>query len=174
MYWMVYQIFAPCIIWCIVLSIVFIGSIHPCIISCIIFLIHIVPCTKNIVHILIHIAICIIFFDTRLQYVSFFWYTNACVSKLFGVSNRVSNLADRVQRDVSKWARKFYFNRKVNIRSAYYSRKYRLITILEECFWHNIVYEKQLTPLITTFLWLLFWIPFLLIWGGIIVKKCYM
>ena len=39
---------------------------------------------------------------------------NAYVSKLFGVSNRVSNLADRVQRDVSKWARKFYFNRKVN------------------------------------------------------------
>ena len=77
------------------------------------------------------------FFDTRLQYVSFFWYTNACVSKLFGVSNRVSNLADRVQRDVSKWARKIYFNRKVNIRSAYYSRKYRINAILETCFCHK-------------------------------------
>ena len=84
MYWMVYQNSVPCIIWCIVLSIVFIGSIHPCIISCIIFLIHSVSCTKNMVHILIHIAICIIFsihehlciktigvskyFDTYLQY----------------------------------------------------------------------------------------------------------
>ena len=33
-----------------------------------------------------------------------------------------------------------YFNRKVNIRNAYYSRKYRINTILEERFWHKIVF----------------------------------
>ena len=101
-------------------------------------------------------CICIKYFDT-------YFDTRRMCTKTCGVSNLVSNLADRVQWDVSKYVKYIFFNRKVNIRNAYYSRKYRINTILETCFYHKSWCWKHLIRLQIIFSCWLFWIAILLV-----------
>ena len=127
---------------------------HPCTISCIkkndtYFNISVI-CIIFLIHEIVHgtyfdtYSMCIKYFDTdfdtRTDVYQNLWCIKSCIEFSRWCTIRCIKICEGI-----------FFNRKVNFRNAYYSRRYQTNTILEERFSHTILHEKHTIALVTIF-----------------------